>query len=138
VQPKVTLFDGIFKPENPYIQKIDTAYRDFALSLREGQCLSCHVPNNPSKMSRLVLLQTPAHAAAEIKRVVASVKKGTMPIEPSTGMEKHLVPEVEKRLLAKAETFEQFVEKAKAWEASQAQASLPARKAEANTSQTAR
>ena len=35
-QPQVTLFDGLFKRNNPYIKKLDVAYRDFALKLRMG------------------------------------------------------------------------------------------------------
>jgi hypothetical protein len=37
-------------------------------------CSNCHVPDNPEKMKRLVLLQTPAHEAAEIRRVMAEVR----------------------------------------------------------------
>src|SRR5882672_9974625 len=68
MQPQVTLFDGLFRADNPYLPKLDAAYRTLALRMRDAQCDSCHVPNNPDGMKRLVLLQTPAHAAGEIQR----------------------------------------------------------------------
>ena len=49
--------------------------------MRTGHCNGCHVPNNPSRMSRLVLLQTPVHAASEIKRIMRSVRDNEMPID---------------------------------------------------------
>ena len=78
-QPQATLFDGLFSEDNPYKTKLDVAYKDFALKMREGQCDSCHVPNNPDGMKKLVLLQTPAHAAGEIKRLLKSVRDDKMP-----------------------------------------------------------
>src|SRR5262245_33412726 len=38
VQPQVTLFDGLFRAENPYLGELDTAYKAFALRMREAQC----------------------------------------------------------------------------------------------------
>ena len=64
-------------------------YKDLALAMRNGTCDSCHVPNNPEKMKRLVLLQTPAHAAGEIKRVMAAVRDNRMPLD-EIGIEKEL------------------------------------------------
>ena len=88
-QPKVTVFDGLFKVDNPYIASLDAAYRTLALRLREGQCNQCHVPNNPDKSKRLVLLQTPAHAGAEIKRVITAVRTDKMPLD-DVGIEQPL------------------------------------------------
>lgn len=124
-QPKVTLFDGLFHAENPYLKKLDAAYRDLALSLREGQCMACHVPNNPNKMKRLVLLQTPAHAAGEIKRVMHSVKRGSMPLNEISGVEEPLTGELKGKLLARAAAFEKIVDAAKAWEAMKAKDQPP-------------
>jgi len=114
-QPQATLFDGLFRPNNPYIGKLDTAYRDFALKLRDGQCLDCHVPNNPEKMKKLVLLQSPAHAAGEITRVMEAVRKDKMPLD-QTGIEAPLDEPVKRALLEQGAAFEALVKAAKAWE----------------------
>jgi hypothetical protein len=114
-QPAVTLFDGIYRADNPYKQKLDQSYRDLAISLRESQCLSCHVPNNPDKMKKLVLLQSPAHASAEIHRVLQSVRDKKMPLDEQ-GIEKTLDPAMEKTLLEKGGAFEKFVDAAVEWE----------------------
>lgn len=116
-QPKVTLFDGLFRADNPHLKKLDASYRALALSLREGQCTACHVPNNPNKMKRLVLLQTPAHAAGEIKRVMAAVRRGSMPLSEFSGVEEPLAEPLKGDLLRRAAAFETVVDAAKAWEA---------------------
>ena len=115
-QPKVTLFDGLFQAENPYVARLDGAYKKLALRLREGQCDSCHVPDNPHKTKRLVLLQTPAHAAGEIRRVLRSLQTDRMPID-ETGIETSLPPKVKQALLDEGEAFAKLVDAAKAWEA---------------------
>ena len=114
-QPQVTLFDGLFRPDNPYAGKLDAAYRSFALKLRDGQCLDCHVPNNPEKMKKLVLLQSPAHAAGEISRVMEAVRKDKMPID-QTGIEAPLDEPIKRALLQEGAAFEALVKAAKAWE----------------------
>lgn len=122
-QPQVTLFDGLFRKDNPYLQNLDTAYRTLALKMRDGQCNSCHVPNNPSESKRLVLLQTPAHAAGEIKRVMKSVRQDRMPLD-ETLVEQPLDPKLKSALLQSGEAFEKLVDAAKDWELNQAQSTL--------------
>jgi hypothetical protein len=125
-QPKVTLFDGLFQADNPYMASLDGAYKKLALRLREGQCDSCHVPDNPHKAKRLVLLQTPAHAAGEIRRVLKSLQTDRMPLD-ETGIETSLPPKVKQALLDDGEAFAKLVDAAKAWEASRlAGAAAPA------------
>ena len=68
-QPQVTLFDGLYSAGNPHLAAIESSYKALALQMREGECNECHVPNNPNKMKQLVLPQTPAHAAGEIKLI---------------------------------------------------------------------
>src|SRR5262249_18934693 len=46
----------------------------------EGHCNDCYGPENPNRMKRLVLLQTPAHAASEIKRFMKVVRDNDMPV----------------------------------------------------------
>jgi hypothetical protein len=124
-QPTVTVFDGLLRPENPFIGKVEVAYKDLALRLREGQCFECHVPNNPDGMKRLVLLQTPMHAAAEIKRVMKSVREDRMPHD-EFGREKPLTPTVKAALLDQGAAFERVLDLARQWEATNA---LPATRA---------
>src|SRR5258708_40168424 len=80
IQPRVTLFDGLFGADNPYLPKLDFTYRTLALRMRDAQCDNCHVPNNPWNMRRLVLMHTPAHAAGEISRLMTAVRGGRMAI----------------------------------------------------------
>lgn len=116
LQPQVTLFDGLFSDKNPYKPKLEAAYRDLALQMRAGQCSTCHVPNNPYQMKRLVLLQTPAHAAGEIKRVLRSVRDNRMPLD-NLGVEQPLDPAIRKALLDSGTKFDAIVDAAKRWEA---------------------
>ena len=115
-QPKVTVFDGLFKADNPYIARLDLAYKTLALRLREGQCNECHVPNNPDKSKRLVLLQTPAHAGAEIKRVIKAVRADKMPRDDA-GIEQPLAQHTKTALLRDSEAFDKLYDAAKHWEA---------------------
>jgi hypothetical protein len=114
-QPKPALFIGLFLPDNPYLDKLQTTYKDFALAMRDATCSNCHVPNNPEKMKRLVLLQTPAHAAAEIRRVMAEVRGNRMPLD-DLGLEKELDAETKAALLKFGAAFEATVNAAYAWE----------------------
>ena len=114
-QPAVTLFDGLFSSNNPYRDKLDQSYRTLALSLRESQCLQCHVPNNPKGLNRLVLLQSPAHAAAEIKRLMRQVRDNRMPVD-EFGLEDALDPALKSVLLQRGQEFEEVVDAAHAWE----------------------
>jgi hypothetical protein len=136
-QPKVTVFDGLMRADNPYLGKLDNAYKSFALKLREGQCMDCHVPNNPDGMKRLVLLQTPMHAAAEIKRVMESVREDRMPRDEA-GIEQPLDQHTKAALLNEGAAFERLVDLAKQWEAGQAAvAGAPKPVADVKAEQTA-
>jgi hypothetical protein len=118
-QPAVTVFDGLLRPDNPYIGKVQVAYKELALRLRESQCFDCHVPNNPDKAKRLVLLQTPMHAAAEIKRVMKSVRDDRMPRD-EYGHEKPLDAAMKDALMKEGAAFERVLDQARQWEAANA------------------
>lgn len=120
-QPAVTLFDGLFASGNPYKAQLEKDYRALAVSLRDAQCLSCHAPDNADKMKRLVLLQTPAHAAGEISRILKSVRENRMPRD-ETGIEKPLSPAERQTLLELGAAFEKTVQSARRWDASSATA----------------
>jgi hypothetical protein len=127
-QPKVTLFDGLFRSDNPYLPKLDVAYKSFALRLREGQCNDCHVPNNPDGMKKLVLLQSPMHTAGEIKRILKSVREDRMPRD-DIGIAQPLDAVIKSALLNEGAAFDQLLDAARLWESvrSVAGADLPAR-----------
>lgn len=110
-QPAVTLFDGLYRPENPYRGALDRHYRDLALQLREAQCSSCHVPSNPGQSRRLVLLSSPAHVAGEIDRVIRAVRD-----ERPAGARHALGAEDRQWLLKSAEAFRDTVSSAREWE----------------------
>jgi len=114
-QPKPALFVGLFRADNPYLERLQTTYKDLALAMRKGTCNACHAPDNPEKMKRLVLFQTPAHAAAEIKRVMAAVRENRMPLD-DIGIEKELDAETKALLLRFGAAFESTVVAAYAWE----------------------
>jgi len=116
IQPQVTLFDGLFRDDNPYLSKLDGAYRTLALRMRDAQCETCHMPHNPAAMRRLVLMHTPAHAAGEIARMMKAVREDRMPLD-ETGMEQPLDPALKRALLDSGGEFEALVKGAKDWEA---------------------
>lgn len=116
IQPRVTLFDGLFRQDNPYLAELDSTYRTLALRMRDGQCDNCHVPNNRMPMRRLVLMHTPAHAAGEIARLMKAVRADKMPLD-DTGAEQPLDPALKRALLESGAAFEELVKAAKEWEA---------------------
>ncbi len=116
LQPKVTVFDGIYSADNPHLVGVEKAYFDFALELRNNTCMVCHVPNNPEKMKNLVLLQTPAHAAGEIDRTIRVVKGEAMPQKSWAGPAGWKDPVAKEKFLKFAEAFKAEVDAAIAWE----------------------
>jgi hypothetical protein len=128
-QPKATVFDGIFERENPHLGRLDAAYKQLALRLREGQCNDCHVPSNPDKSKKLVMLQTPVHAAAMIKQLLQSVREDKMPRD-EFGMEVPLDHEVKEALLQDGVAFEKVLDEARRWEADKGNAIRLARAAQ--------
>jgi hypothetical protein len=66
-------------------------------------------------MKRLVLLQTPAHAAGEIERLMKAVREDKMPID-EIGIEQPLDAKLKSSLLESGGAFEALVLAAKDWE----------------------
>ena len=115
-QPRPTLFVGLLRSTNPYLGQLDTAFRDLAGELRKGSCHECHAPDNYAATKRLVLMQTPAHAAGEIKRIMRAVREDTMPLDDA-GLYKELDPAVKASLLKYGAAFESVLDAARDWEA---------------------
>src|SRR5262249_52325699 len=116
MQPSVTLFKGLYSPDNPHLAGLEHTYVDFALEMRNNTCGVCHVPNNPEKMKPLVLLQTPAHAAGEIDRVIRAVEADAMPAESWAGPKGIHNAATKAKFLAVAYAFKEEVDAAKRWE----------------------
>ena len=115
-QPRPTLFVGLMRGNNPYLGQLEGTFRDLAGELRKGTCNECHAPDNSVGMKRLVLMQTPAHAAGEIKRIMRSVREDKMPLD-DVGLYKEMDPAIKAALLTYGAAFESVVDAARDWEA---------------------
>jgi hypothetical protein len=115
VQPQPALFQGLFANDNPYLTELEPLYRDLANAMRKGHCNDCHVPDNPNRMNRLVLLQTPAHAASEIKRLMNAIRRNDMPVDDSL-LPLDLEADTRAALLQYGAAFEAVVDAAREWE----------------------
>jgi hypothetical protein len=118
-QPAPALFHGLFSDDNPYLKELEPRYRELADALRQGHCNDCHVPDNPSRTSRLVLLQTPVHAASEIKRLMKAVRDNEMPLD-DTLLYREIDPDTRAALLDYGAAFEDLVDAARAWDEARA------------------
>ena len=119
-QPQPTLFVGLMRSTNPYLGQLDSTFRELAGELRKGSCHECHSPDNYTGMKRLVLMQTPAHAAGEIKRIMRAVREDKMPLD-DMGVEQPLEGKLKDALLESGAAFEAAVRGAKQWEEKRAE-----------------
>ena len=115
IQPHVSLFSARFRPANPYLDNLDKAYRTFALKARDTACLDCHTPANKAESERLVLLQTPLHAAGEIDNVIKAVESGEMP-QDEYGLRKDIPAVQRSAIRAAAIAFRDRLTMAAKWE----------------------
>jgi hypothetical protein len=115
-QPRVSLFAARYSQSNPILPDLDKTYRSFALRIRDESCLNCHTPINRAESERLVLLQTPQHAAGEIDNVIKAIKSGEMP-QDDIGLRKDVPAERRAAILDAALTFRDELAMADQWEA---------------------
>ena len=115
VAPRTMLFTSVFRADNPQLPRLDDTYRAFATQIREGSCVECHNPSRSDDIMRIVLLQTPIHAAGEIDNVIKQVRNGDMP-QDDTGMRKDLPAPLREAILQTAERFRDALTDARAWE----------------------
>jgi hypothetical protein len=114
-EPAVTLFSEWYSRDNPQLAALDATYIKMALSFREADCTVCHQPEGHWDMNKLVLLQTPIHAAAHIDAVLEEVRDDKMPRDPY-GDPLPLEPALKARLLADGEAFKRAIDTADKWE----------------------
>jgi hypothetical protein len=117
-QPYVSLFSARYSQANPYLTGLDQTYRSFALRIRDESCLDCHTPANKAESERLVLLQTPLHAAGEIDNVIRAVEDREMP-EDDIGLRKDIPAANRAAVLRDATAFRDELARADKWEATQ-------------------
>lgn len=116
LQPRVSLFTARYGMDNPFLPALDKAYRAFALRIRDKSCLDCHTPANHAGAERLVLLQTPLHAAGEIDNVIKAVGSEEMP-EDDIGLRKDIPAARRAAVLTDAIAFRDELAQADNWEA---------------------
>jgi len=114
-QPAVTLFSEFYSTDNPNLTSLDIAYRKMALTFRDTSCTVCHQPEGHGRMNKLVLLQTPVHAASHIDAVLTEIRSGKMPVD-DYGDPIALKGSVKRRLISDAEQFKRAINDADAWE----------------------
>lgn len=115
-QPRPALFVGLMRSNNPYLGRLEGTFRDLAGELRKGSCNECHAPDNYTGTKRLILMQTPVHAAGEIKRIMRAVREDKMPLD-DVGLYKEMDPSIKAALLKYGAAFESMVDAAREWEA---------------------
>ncbi|GJL55720.1 MAG: hypothetical protein NPIRA02_28520 [Nitrospirales bacterium] len=111
LQPRVTNYDTIFSPDNPYVKQLDEAYWKLSLGFRSENCMICHSPSNVGEMRTLELLSSPGHALGARNRLVAVFEDNSMP--PVSGIESI---ETRKILRELAKNFKTLADKALEYE----------------------
>ena len=114
-EPIVTLFSEYYSPDNPNLAALDAAYYKMALSFRDANCAACHGPEGHFKMNKLVLMQTPVHAASHIDAILVEIRSGKMPVD-DYGDPVPIKNTLRHRLLADGESFKHLIDAADAWE----------------------
>ena len=114
-QPRVMQFSSRYQAANPLLPQLEKTYRALAENMHGASCVSCHTPANTPGAERLVLLQTPLHAAGEIRRVIKSVQRGEMP-QDEIGQPAEIDPKLRDAILRSAEAFRDELAAADAWE----------------------
>jgi hypothetical protein len=115
-QPAVSLFSARYSETNPFLAGLDRTYRSFALRIRNESCLDCHTPANTAGAERLVLLQTPLHAAGEIDDVIRAVETSEMP-QDDIGLRQEIPIASRTAVLQDATAFRDELARADDWEA---------------------
>ncbi|GJM05989.1 MAG: hypothetical protein DHS20C09_19850 [marine bacterium B5-7] len=111
LQPRVTNYDAIFSPENPYVNELDEAYWKLSLGFRSENCMACHSPSNDMEMKTLEILSSPGHALGARSRLLSVFDDNSMP--PLSGIQS---AETRNILSELARKFKELGDKALAYE----------------------
>ncbi|MBO3457649.1 hypothetical protein G7B40_008800 [Aetokthonos hydrillicola Thurmond2011] len=124
-EPHVTLYSALFSKNNPYVEQLDTAFRELEVNSREYNCATCHHPSNPAKISPLGFMIYPNQTLTMRHKIVSVIRSDRMPPAATIGDAPHntqyippgIADETKRlHLLKLAETFEQTADKALAFE----------------------
>ncbi|QLE41598.1 hypothetical protein FD723_15005 [Nostoc sp. C052] len=110
-QPYVTLYTHLFSPSNPYVTKVDAAYRALEVKLRENACVVCHSPDNAAKQNPILILNYPNQALTLRHETVRQIKEKLMP--PPDGIAND---QERQQLIELAQRFAQAGDQALAYE----------------------
>jgi len=78
-QPRVALFDYLFAKDNPHVAPLEKSYRELEERFRAENCMSCHQPDNQSKINDLLLLNYPNQALVMRRSIVKVFEENYMP-----------------------------------------------------------
>jgi hypothetical protein len=106
---------------------MDRQFRDLGRADARVAMQQCHVPNNPDKMSRLVLLSRRPMPRAEIGPPIKAVRETACRWMRLPRRHEPLAPDRKKWLLESAEAFRAIVQAAQDWEKGAASRPHPSR-----------
>lgn len=117
-QPRVSLFSYVFSKDNPHVAELDRSYRALESAFRDQNCMTCHAPDNQSRINDLLLLNYPNQALVMRRSLVTVLEDNQMPpgnelAHEPTGLQD---PEVLKTLIKLAKEFEKQADDAFAYE----------------------
>jgi hypothetical protein len=116
--PRVALFTYLLSPDNPWLTRLDRAYRDLEVEFRGNNCVTCHSPDNPAKASPLLLLDFPNQALVARHTLVETLRGNKMPpADPRAHKEAGMADSaVREQLIVLAEEFRRDADAALAFE----------------------
>lgn len=115
--PYVSLYDYLLSKDNPYIAKLDEAYRTLEARMRKNHCLVCHAPDNKGGSPQLEFFVYPSQALAGRHDIIAQLIDDQMPPENDLGITAGIADIAERDLLIKfAQDFEATGDAALTWE----------------------
>jgi hypothetical protein len=120
--PAVSLYDYVLSAKNPHRDDLDKAYRELALESRKHRCMECHAPDNPTKMSKLTLLNYPNQALGARHDLFSEVDNNSMPPKTSDHAAGIANADDRKKLLDLAKRFAEVGDKALEFEDKNAKA----------------
>ncbi len=117
-QPRVALFDYLFSKENPHVGPLEASYRALEEKFRAQNCMTCHQPDNRSKLNDLLLLNYPNQSLVMRRTIVATFEENYMPPGDPIAGEKEGVqdPHELAELLRLAKEFERHADRAMSFE----------------------
>jgi hypothetical protein len=116
--PRVALFTYLLSPDNPWLTRLDHAYRDLEVKFRGNNCVTCHSPDNPAKTSLLLLLGFPNQALVARRTLVETLRDNRMPpADPAAHKEAGVADSTAREeLIVLAEEFRRDADSALAFE----------------------